>query len=86
MLQRSAQCKNVNVVRTSDSIHDVFKQKIMQIGENNGKNGANMTRRVILTLQDSLLLCVIKKMINSRVNSCLYVHLPLSGKRGKNFF
>lgn len=45
-----------------------------------------MTRRVIFPLQDSLLLCVIKKMIDFEVNSCLYVHLPPLWKRGKNIF
>lgn len=36
---------------------------MMQIvkGETTGKNGANMTNRVILPLQDSVAICVIKK-------------------------
>lgn len=31
MLHGSAQYKNTNVVRTSDSLHDVFKEKMTQI-------------------------------------------------------
>lgn len=65
-----------NIARTSSSLHYVFKHKMMQVvkGETTGKNGANMTNRVILPLQDSMAICVIKKKkIDFRVNACMYI-------------